>query len=385
MAQGSIRKHERQEGVRYEVVIDLGIDPVSGKRRQRSKSFTTKKEAQTALAAWLTNVDRGVAVDRSRQTVAEMLRYWLESYARPNVRDKTFEEYERIITRHIIPALGNVPIQKLTAAQVQAYYGDKLAAGCGPRTVQLCHLRLSQALDQAVRLGVIPRNVVDMVDPPRVEVLERRVWAEEEVRRFLAVAGQSAYGPIWALFLETGMRRGEVLGVRWQDVDYAARTVAVAQTVGVVRNAVVIGKPKTKSGRRSVAITQAMADALKEHRRTQAERRLLLGPVREDRDLVFPAANGKPIHPSNLDRDFLRWVAQAGVPPIRIHDLRHSNATLWLKHGAPLNVVSQRLGHARTSITLDIYAHVLPDQQAEVADRMGAALFGSAGAAQPAP
>jgi len=154
MAQGSIRRHDRQGSVSYEVVVDLGMDPVTGKRRQRSKSFKTKREATVRLNAWQVEIDKGTAVDRSKQTVAEMLHYWLETYAKLHVRPKTYEDYERIIHKHIIPVLGHVPIQKLTPDMVQMYYSQLMNKGCGTRTILYAHQRLSQALDQALQMGV---------------------------------------------------------------------------------------------------------------------------------------------------------------------------------------------------------------------------------------
>ena len=155
MAQGSIRKHVREGGVRYEVVVDLGKDPVTNKRRQRTKTFKTKKEAQAYLVAWRVEIDRGVAVDRSQQTVAQMMEYWLQTHVRPRLRPKTVYDYEQTITKHILPALGPIPVQKLGPDVLQQFYSDKLAAGCGVRTIRLCHLHLSQALKQAVRLGLV--------------------------------------------------------------------------------------------------------------------------------------------------------------------------------------------------------------------------------------
>jgi hypothetical protein len=160
----------------------LGLDPLTGKQREWNKSFRTRKEAEAARIAHLAEMNNGTAVDRSRQTVAEMMRYWLETYARHNVRAKTFEDYEGTITRHIIPALGAIPVQRLTPDQLQTFYSDKLAAGCGKRTVETCHMRFSQALDQAVKLGILVRNVADAVTPPRVEPKEMRVWSQEQGR-----------------------------------------------------------------------------------------------------------------------------------------------------------------------------------------------------------
>ncbi len=376
MARGSIRKKQRADGVRYEVVVDLGIDPLTGKRRQRSRSFKTRKEAQTYERTWLTDIDKGMAVERSRQTIAELLRYWLDTYARSNVSAKTYEMYEHIIEHHIIPTLGAVHTQKLTPDHLQAFYADKLAAGCGPRTVQLCHLRLTQALKQAVRLGLLSRNVADFVTAPRAPAREMQTWDAAQARAFLESASQSPYGPIWLLSLATGMRRGELLGLRWQDVDLQRHTLSVRQTIGIVGGKLEIKPPKTKNSRRDVAVQNTVIAALREHRVAQHERRLALGCLWEDHDLVFCAANGRPIHPENLLRDYNHWVVVAGVPRIRIHDQRHTHVTLAIAAGANVGAVSKRVGHARTSITTDIYQHVLPEQHLDVADKVGSLLFG---------
>ena len=376
MAQGSIRKHERDSGVRYEVVVDLGTDPVTGRRRQRSKSFKTKRAAQAALATMLADIDKGTAVDRSRQTVAQMMQYWLDTYARHRCAAKTVDDYERTIRVHIIPALGAIQAQKLTPDVLQKFYGDKLAAGCGPRTVELCHLRLSQALDQSMKLGLLVRNVADLVTPPRVPRKPRQTWDEEQARRFLAVADQSGRGPIWIVALATGMRRGELLGLRWQDVDFERGILSVRQTVGALRGKPDVKPPKTRSSIRDVPVPVEVMAALREHRRRQNEQRLALGAVWEDYDLVFAAANERPVYPDNLKRDFERLVHLAGVPRIRIHDQRHTHVTLAIAAGADIGAVSQRIGHSRTSITMDVYHHVLPRKHLEVSDKVGAVLFG---------
>jgi integrase len=349
---------------------------VTGRRRQRSKSFKTKRAAQAALATMLADIDKGTAVDRSRQTVAQMMQYWLDTYAWQRCAAKTVDDYERTIRVHIIPALGAIQAQKLTPDVLQKFYGDKLAAGCGPRTVELCHLRLSQALDQSVKLGLLTRNVADLVTPPRVPRKPRQTWDEEQARRFLAVADQSGRGPIWIVALATGMRRGELLGLRWQDVDFERDILSVRQTVGALRGKPDVKPPKTRSSIRDVPVPSEVMAALREHRRRQNEQRLALGPVWEDNDLVFAAANGRPIYPDNLKRDFERLVHLAGVPRIRIHDQRHTHVTLAIAAGADIGAVSQRIGHSRTSITMDVYHHVLPRKHLEVSDKVGAVLFG---------
>lgn len=248
MARGAIRKHERSDGVRYEVVVDLGIDPITGKRRQRTRSFKAKKEAQAALTAWLAEINKGTVVDRSQQTVAEMMQYWLDSYAKHTVRPATYEGYTRIIRNHILPALGSVLVQKLTPDQLQTFYSDKLAAGFGPRTIQLCHLRLHQALTQAVKLGLVARNVAEFVTPPRSEHVEMKTWTAVQAKAFLAVAqAESAYGPIWLVALATGMRKGELLGLRWQDVDLDEGAVNVRKRWGSSRRSRILDHPKAEA------------------------------------------------------------------------------------------------------------------------------------------
>jgi len=376
MASGSIRKRERADGVRYEAVVDFGLDPATGKRIQRSKAFKTKREAREYLTASLSEVDKGTFVDRSRQTVAEMMAYWLDTEARPRLRGKTVFDYENTIRNHILPELGTIPIQKLTADRLHKFYADKTAAGVGPRTIRLCHLHLRQALRQATRLGLVARNVADLVSPPKGQPKEMKVWTYEQAQTFLAVAGESIYGPIWILALATGMRRGELLGVRWKDVDLGRRTLQVRQTVGSLRGRIEFKPPKTRSSMRTVSLPKEVVAILREHKRRQNERRLALGEAWNDHDLVFAVGTGNPIHPDNVRHDFARLVRKAGVPLIRVHDQRHTHVTLGLAAGVNLKALSEAVGHRDISITLGIYGHVLAEQRVEVADKMGSVLFG---------
>ncbi len=375
MAQGGIRKRELGGGrVRWDVVVDLGPDPVTGHRRQRRKTFNTRKEAVAGLNAWRSEIDKGTAVDRSTKTIGELMEFWLQTH-RPNVRPVTYAGYERMVRQHITPVLGAIPMQKLTPSRLQAFYSDKLAAGCGARTMRLCHIHISQALKLAVDLGLVPRNVADSVKPPRVVPKEMETWTAEEARQFLSVAHQSAHGPLWMVALTTGMRRGELLGLRWQDVDWERGVLRVWQTIGVLRGIIEVRAPKTKSSRREIPVPAEVIAALREHKQRQNEQRLALGANWQNHDLVFTVAHGGPIHPDNLKVDFDRLVKLAGVRRIRIHDLRHSHVTLAIQQGANIKAVSQRVGHSNVSITLGTYAHVLPSQHIEVADKVGALLF----------
>jgi integrase len=380
VAQGSIKKRLLDGGrVRWDVVVDLGNDPVTGKRRQRKKTFTTKKEAQAALTNWQADIDKGVAVDRSPLTVGKYMAHWLGALAAHRVRATTLESYEDKTRLYILPSSGQTPLQKLTPAMLQALYA-RLLAGEGaqrslsPRTVRYTHAILRMALKEAERVGLVARNAADRVSPPRDRRPPIETWDTAEVRRFLAVAEDDGYSPVWLLALHTGMRRGELLGLRWTDVDLAKGVLHVRQSVTVLHHAPYVGEPKTASGRRTIALDAPSVAALREHRVRQNARRLALGAAWQDYDLVFASAVGTPIDSNTLSRRFVALVAKAGVPRVPFHGLRHTHATLLMKQGVHPKVASERLGHADINIALQTYSHVLPAMQREATDIFAAAI-----------
>jgi integrase len=376
---GSIQKRIGKDGKpSYMARVEMSGDR-PGKRKQRAKTFATKKEAESALAKWLVEIERGTAVEPSRLTVAELAQKWLDTVAAHKVKPTTLEDYEATLRVHALPALGAIPVQKLTPTIVQQFYSDKLSAGASPRTVQLCHLRLSQVLAQGVRWDLLPRNVCAVTEPPRVTYKPGKTWTADDAQRFLAASDADTYHPLWLVALTTGLRRGELLGVRWQDLDLNKRTLRVAQTVTVLKGAPHIQTPKSASALRTVTLPPETVAALSAHRVRQLERRLLAGGAWQDHDLVFCTGEGKPINPPNIARNYGKIIDAAGVPKIRLHDLRHTHATLLLTNGLPVKVVSERLGHAKTSITMDTYAHVLPGMQEAAADATSALLFGQQG------
>jgi integrase len=276
-----------------------------------------------------------------------------------------------------VPKLGKIKIQTLMADRLQQFCTEKINEGCGKRTVELCQLHLSQALDQAVALGWVARNVADVVKPPRWKPQEMETWSVEEAPQFLSVAHESTYGPIWLLALTKGLRKGELLGLRWQDVDLERGVLRVRQTVGALRGQIEFKGTKTPKSRRDVDLRDGILAALRDHKARQNERGLALGSTWQDHDLVFANAHGGPIDPNNvdLDRDFARLVKKAGVKRIRIHNLRHSYAMLALATGEHIKVVSETLGHADIAITLRIYAHTMPEQKRALADKMESLLL----------
>jgi len=291
---------------------EYGPDPLTGRREQRSKTFLARREAEAYLTRWQAEIEHGIALEPGTVTVGEQCRYWLDTYARTSVSPQTFSEYERIVRSHILPALGAVPLQKLTVAHLEAFKGELLARGLATRTVAMCLMRLRQMLAQAIDLHLIAANPTACVQKPRVSTRRGRTWTTEQARRFLAVAGRSAYGPIWAVYLGSGMRRGEALGLRWRDVDVKHRTLRVEQTVGLERGRTVVKpKPKTEASRRTLAVDAAIIKALVAHRERQQEQRARAGDGWREHELVFATTRGTPINPNNLHREFGRLAAEA--------------------------------------------------------------------------
>lgn len=385
-----IQKIIGARGTSYLVRVEYPPNPVTGKRRQRSKSFTTKKEAEKELAKWLHEIDTGMAVDTSKATITEHTEAWLSTVAQHNVRPTTIAHYRATVKNHIIPRLGTVAVQKLTPARIQAMYSEMLAEGKGTRTVQLTHLRLQQALSLAVQWNIIARNPCDLVTPPRNQRKELRTWNRDHVRRFLDAATSDVYAPLWEIALATGMRRGELLGIRWQDVDLTRGTLTIQQAVTLLNDKAIIQQPKSAASRRTVRLPAHCIAALQAHK----DRRAFGTPQRtssdEARDLVFTNTTGGIIHPRNLIRNFAlimeqeekRRIAETPdatpLPRIRFHDLRHTYATLSLSGGADIKTVSARLGHSSIAITGDVYMHVTPQMDERATAVIEAAIFGVA-------
>jgi integrase len=344
-------------------------DPVTGQRRQRSKGgYRTKKECQAALNDALTALRVGTFVESSKRTVASyLLDEWLPAMQPPRVRPSTWLSYQRNLERHVIPTLGQIELQRLTPAHLTGFYRSLLTGGrldrrggLSAKSVKNIHGALHPALKDAVRWGYVARNVADAADPPKVVTPEMQVWSPAQLRTFLTHVRDDRLYAAWMLFATTGMRRGEVAGLRWVDVDLAAGRVTPRKPRVEVNYKVHVSEPKTAKGKRSLALDPATGAALREHRAHQAEERLIVGPGWQDCGLVFTWGDGRPLHPERFSRWFERLAREAGLPKIRLHDVRHSYATAALAAGVPAKVVSERLGHANIAITMDTYSHVLP-------------------------
>jgi integrase len=378
---GSIRKR----GSTYTYWLDLPPDPVTGRRRQKTKGgFRTKRECQAALNEAIMALQTGTYVAASRRTVRSfLLDEWLPDREPPKLRATTYANYETQIRTHVLPALGGVELQRLSPAQLNAFYRALLAGGrrrdsqgLAPKTVKNIHAIVHRALKDAVRWGYVARNVADAVDPPRGRSPEMRVWTPDQLRGFLAHVRTDRLYAVWLLVATTGMRRGELAGLRWADVDLDGSRVSPRRPRVVVNYAVEVSEPKTAKGRRALALDAVTVAALREHKARQAEERAMVGAGWQDTGLVFTRPDGAPIHPDLISDWFERLARTAGLPKIRLHDVRHSYASAALAAGIPAKVISERLGHATIQITLDTYSHVLPGLDAQAAETVARLILG---------
>jgi integrase len=327
-------------------------------------------------------------VEPSKRTLRRfLLDEWLP--AKVDLRPSTSESYRRMIDNHIVPTLGDVRLQELATPMLSRLYRDLLESGrlvrgkrlhglkgLSPRTVAYVHGILVTALGDAVAWGFIARNPAASAKRPRVKRASPKTWNADELRAFLAsVKGERHYSGFYVAAM-TGVRRGELLGLRWSDLDLDSKSLHVRQTVLAVRHKIVFGEPKTARGRRQIALDPATVELLKEHRKRQAAERLAWGPAYAQNDLVFAREDGSPVHPESFAKVFGRRVAVSGLPRLSFHGLRHTHASILLAARVNPKVVSERLGHASVAFTLDIYSHAIPDLQEEAAEKAAAMVLG---------
>jgi integrase len=378
-----MRGSTRKRGSTWSYVVDLGPDPATGKRRQTMKGgFRTKKDAQAALGAILGDAQTGAHNAPTRHRLGGFLtNEWLPA-VRPRLRPSTFATYTVFATKYVAPRLGAVPIAGLSAAQLNTFYAELLDRGgrggkpLATKTVRHVHQLIRTALGDAVRWGMVARNIAEAADPPALKRSEMRVWSPDELAGFLVSTENDRLSALWLLMATTGLRRSEVVGLPWSAVDLAVGRLSVVQTAVKAGSATVLDSAtKSTRSRRGLAIDDSTVTALKGHRARQLEERLSAGPAWRDSGLVFVREDGSGIDPVWVARRFQRLIADSGLPRIRLHDVRHSWATAALGAGVPLKVVSERLGHASVSITADTYQHVTEGLDRQAADTVAALIL----------
>jgi len=373
--EGSIR--QRTDG-RWEAT--LTVPSLGGKRRRKSYFAKTRAEAARKLTLALKVLADGLPLTGERLTVGQYLTEWLETI-RPTLRPESARRYADACRLHIIPELGKTPLARLTPAQLQRLYASRLEAGLSGTSVQLLHGVLHRALGQAMRWGVVVRNVADLVTAPRRSTPEMHALTPEEANRLLEAASGERLEALYVLAVTCGLRLGEIQALRWHDVDLDGARVRVTTTYqGTVDGKPVFAEPKTARSRREVHLSALAVAALRRHRRAQLEERMRAANLWQDYDLVFASERGRPLDGNNFrSRAFARLLEKAGLAPMRFHSLRHTAATLLLAEGLNVKVVSEMLGHSDVVTTLRVYSHVLPGMGQAAADAMDS-LFARRGA-----
>lgn len=376
MAKRRLRKEgsifQRKSDGLWCATISLGYG--ENRRRKRKTVYgSTAAKVQAKLLALKNKQQIGLPIDDTR-TLERFLAGWLMS-VKSTVRMRTFEKYESTVNKHIVPQLGRVKLEELQPQDVRVPLAAKLAAGLHPRTVSGIRLVLCYALNQAMNDGLLGRNVAALVKGPKIPSHEMKVWTEEQARTFLECCDKEPLGALYVLALHSGLRRGELCALRWSDVDLDKGVAAVSRSLQRTRtDGLVFEEPKSVKSRRSVSLAPAVISALKAHRARQAETRLAAGSLWQDNGLLFPTGIGTPMDPRNLGLDYDRMIEKSKLPRIRLHDLRHTFATIGLGRGVHPKVMSDMLGHSKVSLTLDVYSHALPTFQTEASDKIAQAL-----------
>ena len=374
--EGSI--YQRADGL-WVGAVHLGYR--DGKRRRKVVYGRTRRAVQEELVAIQRSLQQGLPVPAERQTVAQFLDRWLVHAVRPCVRPRTLQSYRQIVELHLAPGLGRLQLATLSPDDVQAFLNEKHAAGLSPRTVQYLRAVLRQALNRALRWGLVARNAAALADAPRVARTELAPFDPEEARRFLDAVRGDRLEALYTLALAAGLRQGEALGLRWSDVELEAGTVTVRHALSRIEGRLQLVEPKTVWSRRVVAVPAVAVAALRRQRARQLEERILAGSRWREGNFVFTTSIGTPLDGPTVTRRFKALLATARLRPQRFHDLRHATASLLLAQGVPARVVMETLGHSDVRLTLNTYSHVVPALGRQAAERMEELL--SAGAQGP--
>lgn len=359
-------------------VVDVGTGD-DGKRKQKwHGGFKTRREAELALSDIVRSLEKQTYISPQRITLGEFVRNdWLPTM-QTQVKKSTWDSYRRNLENHVLPTLGGTPLQQLSTGHLNSLYRSLLAqgrrngagGGLSAKTVRNIHGALSKVLADAADVGLVSRNIAATSRPPKPRktgTRQIRFWTPPELAQFLAAVREDRLYALWHLAAMTGMRRGELLGLRWADLDLVARRVSVRQALISVAYEVTITTPKSHSAR-VIDVDGETVAVLRRHRKQQEDEHAAAGVGRSESSLIFGKPNGETIHPDVISQTFDKRVARVGVRRIRFHDLRHTHATIGLRAGVPVKVMSERLGHSTPAFTLQQYAHVIPGMQAEAAE-----------------
>ena len=364
------RKRANNEGTVYKLPSGRWCAQLSLEGRRMSKTFNTQKEGLDWIRKTRGQIDDGLNYASTKITLGEYMNNWLTS-TKSAKRTSTWSHYEQVTRSYIVPRLGKIKIKDLRPEHIQGFYNQLVQQEIGIYTILKIHTVLHSALHYAAKLGMVNRNSASFTQPPKEPATEMTILNESQVSQFLITAMTHRWEALFHLAIVTGARQMELLGLKWTDLDWVRQTLKVErQLIRPNGNGVGFSAPKTRLGKRSIALGGRTIEVLRAHYERQQVERLAAGEKWKENGLIFTTSQGGPIHPRNLLRDFKKLLRDAGLPAIRFHDLRHTAASLMLNNNIPPIVVSRRLGHAKASITLDVYGHLIPSMQTEVADKI---------------
>jgi len=377
--EGSICR--RSDGT-WQAQATVGFDPATGKSKRKTFYGKTRKEVVDKMQKVLVEFKTGNYIEPTALTIGQWLDDWHQG-RKPHISENTHELLGTMIRCHLNPVLGAIRLKDLRTRDIQKLLNEKFSSGrvdgrggLSPRTVKHIHSALNGALRQAVKERLLLHNPCEGVELPRKVNREMRTFSREDLQLFLAKTKNHPHYPAFLLTIGTGLRRGELLGLRWSDVDFHKGMLSIKQQIVRGRHGLLFGEPKTPKSKRSIALHKELIDVLKAHKKQQNEVRLLLGAAYADHGLVFCREDGMPLDPCQFARQFGAAVKRAGLEKIRFHDLRHSYATLSLEAGVSLKAIQEVLGHTSITMTGDIYGHVTERMRQEAADKIGAVLVG---------
>jgi integrase len=370
MMAGRTRRGHHEGSVYYAQDRDRWVAEIStGPGKRKKFYYKTKQEAIKKRNEALRELEQGTLATGSQQKLKDYLEDWIENVHKDNIRISTYVKYKKLI-KYIVADLGEVWLQKLTPEQVQRFYVKKRKDGLSSKTVHEIHGVLHLALKHAVRWNYVARNVCDLLDSPRVVSRQGTPLTLVQAKKLLEGIQGHRLEAVLMMAVITGMRKGEIIALRWSDIDLERRVLRVLHTVDYIPGyGYVENEPKTQAGKRTIDVPAFFIDMLKQHRVKQEQRRLKVGEVWENRDLVFPDLSGGYLNPIHVLRMFKKILQRAGLPHMPFHDLRHSAATILISMGIHPKVIQELLGHSDISITLGIYGHLFPSMQQDVVEK----------------
>ena len=365
--EGSI--YRQRDGL-WAASLQLGYE--NGKRVRKYFYGTTQQEVQQKRDAAKLSLSTGQPISPDRTRLGQYLDQWLETVARRNTRPKTYLTYRDLVELHLKPGLGGVPLGKLGPQEIQKFINRKIDAGLSLKTVKHIRDTLRNALNVACReWQLIPQNPATKVRLPRIPKREMRFLTLSDARVFIDTSRDHELEALFEVALLLGMRQGELLGLRWPDIDFEQRCIKVQTSLLWFNGKFHFAEPKSEKGRRTLPLPEFVCRALLKHRATQDERRLAAGSKWQERGLVFPTSVGTPMHRRNVLRKYYRFMRIGGLPEIRFHDLRHSAAAIWISQGASPKLLQVIMGHADFATTMNLYGHLFEEVKRETADRIG--------------